>query len=106
MPGPLQEVAGVHVVQVGQLADQVDAGAALPALDLGEIGAGDASAPGHLPQAHPTPQTAQQRAELLIARHYLAHPELYPDPGADGAAPAVHGHADGDGKAAPKEDAA
>ena len=57
---------------------------------------------------------AQERQRLeglrilarIIARHYLAHPELYPDPGADGAAPAVHGHADGDGKAAPKEDAA
>ena len=38
---------------------------------------------------------AQERQRLeglrilarIIARHYLAHPELYPDPGADGAAP-------------------
>ena len=27
----------------------------------------------------------------IIARHYLAHPELYPSPGADGEAPLVAG---------------
>ena len=26
----------------------------------------------------------------IIAHHYLAHPELYPDPGADGADPPVN----------------
>ena len=51
---------------------------------------------------------AQERQRLeglrilarIIARHYLAHPELYPDPGADGAARPVNEGA------APKEDAA
>ena len=28
----------------------------------------------------------------IIARHYLAHPELYPSPGVDGEAPSVNGH--------------
>ena len=32
----------------------------------------------------------------IIARHYLAHPELYPSPRADGEAPAVNGHDAGD----------
>ena len=40
----------------------------------------------------------------IIARHYLAHPELYPAPVAEGAAPPVDSHGDGhgagDGKAA------
>ena len=27
----------------------------------------------------------------IIARHYLAHPELYPDPGTDRVVPAVNG---------------
>ena len=27
----------------------------------------------------------------IIARHYLAHPELYPNPGVDGEAPTVNG---------------
>ena len=35
----------------------------------------------------------------IIARHYLAHPELYPNPGVDGDAPAVNGHDAGDTKA-------
>ena len=43
----------------------------------------------------------------IIARHYLAHPELYPDPsGAEGAVPSVGADAKGDGEADPKEDAA
>ena len=29
----------------------------------------------------------------IIARHYLARPEVYPAPRADGAAPDVNGHA-------------
>ena len=28
----------------------------------------------------------------IIARHYLAHPELYPNPGVGGEAPTVNGH--------------
>ena len=36
----------------------------------------------------------------IIARHYLAHPELYPSPGVDGRLPGVNGHDAGDGKAA------
>ena len=35
----------------------------------------------------------------IIARHYLAHPELYPDPGADGTVPPVNKGA------APREEA-
>ena len=42
----------------------------------------------------------------IIARHYLAHPELYPSPTEDGAAPPVNGHGAGDGKAAFGVDAA
>ena len=60
-----------------------------------------------------TPAQDQSRIEGLrvlariIARHYLAHPELYPDPsGANGAVPPVKGGANGDGKAARKEDGA
>ena len=34
----------------------------------------------------------------VIARHYLAHPELYPSPRPNGSAPAVNGHVAGDGK--------
>ena len=41
----------------------------------------------------------------IIARHYMAHPELYPDPkGRDGTSPSVNGHAVGDGKAAGRDD--
>ncbi len=41
----------------------------------------------------------------IIARHYMAHPELYPHPnGADGKEPPVNGHAVGDGKAAGRDD--
>ena len=40
----------------------------------------------------------------IIARHYLAHPELYPDPrGEDGTAQPVNGHDLGDGKAAGRD---
>ena len=28
----------------------------------------------------------------IIARHYLAHPELYSSPGVDGEAPVIDGH--------------
>ncbi len=43
----------------------------------------------------------------IIARHYLEHPDLYPDPpGAEGAVPPVQGKAHGDGKAVRKEDGA
>ena len=36
----------------------------------------------------------------IIARHYMAHPELYPEPkGPDGTGPSVNGHAHGEGKA-------
>ena len=60
-----------------------------------------------------TPDQDRQRIEGLrvlariIARHYLAHPELYPDPsGAERAVPPARGDADGDGKTVRKEDAA
>jgi len=60
-----------------------------------------------------TPAQDRQRIEGLrvlariIARHYLAHPELYPDPsGVEATVPPVGGDADGDGKAVRKEDAA
>ena len=36
----------------------------------------------------------------IIARHYLAHPELYPNPTADGPASPSHGQNAGDGTAA------
>ena len=37
----------------------------------------------------------------IIARHYMAYPELYPDPkGPDGTGPSVNGRAPRDGKAA------
>ena len=40
----------------------------------------------------------------IIARHYLAHPELYPGPGADGAVSTANdGHRAADGKAGGKE---
>ncbi len=40
----------------------------------------------------------------IIARHYMAHPELYPDPrGEDGTAQPVNGHALGDRKAAGRD---
>ena len=39
----------------------------------------------------------------IIARHYLAHPELHPSPGEDETAPTVDGHVHGDGKAAGKD---
>ena len=40
----------------------------------------------------------------IIARHYLAHPELYPGPtGKDGTEPLVNGHAYGDGRAAGRD---
>ncbi len=43
----------------------------------------------------------------IIARHYLEHPDLYPDPpGAEGTVPPVKGKAHGDGKAGRKEDGA
>ena len=36
----------------------------------------------------------------IIARHYMAHSELYPDPkGPDGTGHSVNGHAHGEGKA-------
>ena len=36
----------------------------------------------------------------IIARHYMAHPELYPDPkGLDGTGTSVNEHAHGEGKA-------
>ena len=35
----------------------------------------------------------------IIARHYLAHPELYPSPGADGEAPFVAGQSAVDAEA-------
>ena len=37
VPGPLQEFPGVHVVQAGQLADQVGAGLAVSPFDLGSV---------------------------------------------------------------------
>ena len=41
----------------------------------------------------------------IIARHYLAHPELYPDPQAsDGTSPSVNGRDVSDGKAAGRDD--
>ncbi len=39
----------------------------------------------------------------IIARHYLAHPELYPSPGEDGPAPGVNGQVHGGGTAAGKD---
>ena len=39
----------------------------------------------------------------IIARHYLAHPELYPSPGPNGPVPGVNGRIAGDGKAAGKD---
>ena len=39
----------------------------------------------------------------IIARHYLAHPELYPSPGPNGPVPGVNGHVAGDGEAAGKD---
>ena len=40
----------------------------------------------------------------IIARHYMAHPELYPDPnGPDGTGPSVNGHAFGEGKPAGRD---
>ena len=39
----------------------------------------------------------------IIARHYLAHPELYPSPGPDGPVPGVNGQVAGGGKAAGKD---
>ena len=36
----------------------------------------------------------------IIARHYLAHPELYPSPGPGGPVPGVNGQVHGDGRAA------
>ena len=36
----------------------------------------------------------------IIARHYLAHPELYPSPGSGGPVPGVNGRIAGEGKAA------
>ena len=39
----------------------------------------------------------------IIARHYLAHPELYPSPGSGGPAPGVNGQVHGDGKAAGRD---
>ena len=39
----------------------------------------------------------------IIARHYLAHPELYPSPGPKGPAPAANGQVHGDGTAAGKD---
>ena len=39
----------------------------------------------------------------IIARHYLAHPELYPSPGPGGPVPGVNGQVHGDGKAAGKD---
>ena len=40
----------------------------------------------------------------IIARHYLAHPELYPDPeGPDGKSRSVNGCDVGDGKAAGRD---
>ena len=60
-----------------------------------------------------TPDQDCQRIEGLrvlariIARHYLAHPELYPHPsGAKGAVPPAGGDANGDGNTVRKEDAA
>ena len=36
----------------------------------------------------------------IIARHYMAHPELYPDPkGPDGTGPSLNRHAHGEGEA-------
>ena len=35
----------------------------------------------------------------IIARHYLAHPELYPSPGVNGEAPTVNGYDADDTKA-------
>ena len=60
-----------------------------------------------------TPDQDRQRIEDLrvlariIARHYLAHPDLYPDPsGVEGVVPPVGGDAHGDDKAVREEDAA
>lgn len=60
-----------------------------------------------------TPAQDQSRIEGLrvlariIARHYLAHPELYPDPsGEKGAVPPLGGGVKGDGKAVREEDGA
>jgi len=40
----------------------------------------------------------------IIARHYMAHPELYPVPkGPDGTGPSVNGHAPVDGEAAGRD---
>ena len=39
----------------------------------------------------------------IIARHYLAHPELYPSPGEDDTAPTRNNGVAGDGKAAGKD---
>ena len=39
----------------------------------------------------------------IIARHYLAHPELYPSPGGDGTAPTGNNGVAGDGKAAGRD---
>ena len=40
----------------------------------------------------------------IIARHYMAHPELYPDPQRpDGTEMSVNGHAPSEGKAAGKD---
>ena len=39
----------------------------------------------------------------VIARHYLAHPELYPSPGSDGPAPTGNNGVAGDGSAADRD---
>ena len=71
-PGPLHQLLLIHVVEGGQLANHVGAGLPATPLDLGEVGAGDAGAPGHVPQAEVSPQPSEQRAYLVIALDCLS----------------------------------
>ena len=66
-PGPPHKLNGVHVVEVGQLANDVGTWLAASPLNLGEVGAGNADALGHVPQAEVSPQPSEKGAYGVVA---------------------------------------